>query len=133
MSKDVQVVLDHSAINQVGRYSDKALLATAEKLQDEIRNAQVIPRMDGTLSGEAFVIEDLTQFKGYVRMWFQTPYARRLYFHPEYKFHHEPWEDSKGKHDGNPNAQGMWLKPWIDGRFSGRPKLIYRRMLERGL
>lgn len=34
-----------------------------------------------------------------------TPYARRLYFHPEYNF-------DKGE---NPNAGGKWLKDWLSG------------------
>ena len=34
-----------------------------------------------------------------------TPYARRLYFHPEYHF-------SK---DENANAGGKWFEPWSDG------------------
>lgn len=34
-----------------------------------------------------------------------TPYARRLYFHPEYHF-------DKGE---NPNAKGKWYEDWLPG------------------
>ena len=34
-----------------------------------------------------------------------TPYARRLYFHPEYKF-------DKGE---NPHARGKWYTDWLPG------------------
>ena len=34
-----------------------------------------------------------------------TPYARRLYYHPEYRF-------QKGE---NPNAKGKWLDDWLPG------------------
>lgn len=34
-----------------------------------------------------------------------TPYARRLYFHPEYNFNKVE----------NPNAGAKWFEPYIDG------------------
>ena len=52
------------------------------------------------------------------------PYARRLYYHPDYKFHKGPWEeewvDKEGKkhhvkHDGNPYAKGYWFEDWKPG------------------
>ena len=36
---------------------------------------------------------------------FHTPYARRLYYHPEYNF----------RTDKNPNTQGKWMQTYIDG------------------
>ncbi len=38
----------------------------------------------------------------------QTPYARRLYYHPEYNF----------QTDENPFAGGEWYKPWLPGGIS---------------
>jgi hypothetical protein len=38
-------------------------------------------------------------------MGFSTPYARRLYFHPEYNFSTKE----------NPHAKGMWMEDWIKG------------------
>ena len=34
-----------------------------------------------------------------------TPYARRLYYHPEYHFQTKE----------NPNAKGMWYEDWLPG------------------
>ena len=47
-----------------------------------------------------------------------TPYARRLYYHPEYNFHQTPWTDESGKkHEGNANAKGRWLDDYMkDGK-----------------
>ena len=81
-----------------------AFAKSAYVLQDEIREAQVIPRDVGTLQGEAFTIIDHSRQK-YMDMGFSTPYARRLYFHPEYHF----------RTDENPHAQGMWLRDWVKG------------------
>jgi hypothetical protein len=36
---------------------------------------------------------------------FNTPYARRLYYHPEYNF----------RTDKNPNAQGRWMDMYLPG------------------
>ena len=35
----------------------------------------------------------------------EGPYARRLYYHPEYNFHKEE----------NPDAKGRWLEDWMPG------------------
>lgn len=42
-----------------------------------------------------------------------APYARRLYYHPEYDFQTE----------ANPNAKGKWFEDWVTGRkkdFAGK-------------
>ena len=110
----------------------RALALSGYVLQDEIREEQVIPRMDGALSGEAFTVNTDTAKKGYIRFSFDTPYARRLYFHPEYHFHHEPWTDKMGRnHDGNPNAQGLWMEHWFEGgKYEKRPSQILKAILK---
>ena len=119
-----QVILDREAIRSVERKAYKCLGLTAKVLQDEIRQAQVIPRDVGTLQGEAFVVDTSTEQKGYVRMSFNTPYARRLYFHPEYNF----------RHDQNPNAQGLWLRSWQKGgKKEKRPADIFEKLLKKEL
>lgn len=92
-----------------------ALEQTGEYLHTEIVQAQVVPRMDGTLSGEAFWVDTSKSKRGKVELVHSTPYARRLYFHPEYNFHHSPWSDYRGTHSGNPNAKGLWFEDWQNG------------------
>lgn len=43
--------------------------------------------------------------RGIVHISHSTPYARRLYFHPEYKFSHAE----------NPDAGGKWWDEWLEG------------------
>ena len=106
---------DDVGVNLVDKKMKDALAKSVYVLQDEIREAQVIPRMLGTLQGEAFTIIDKSHRK-FMDMAFSTPYARRLYFHPEYNFHREPWTDAKGNtYEGNPNAKGKWLEDWCKG------------------
>ena len=45
-----------------------------------------------------------------------TPYARRLYYHPEYNFHKSKWKDKNDReHYGNPNAKAHWFEDWQKG------------------
>lgn len=119
-----QVILDKIAIKAVEKKAYKCLGMTAKILQDDIRQAQVIPRDTGVLQNEGFFVDTSTENKGYVRMKFQTPYARRLYFHPEYKF----------RTDKNPNAQGLWLRHWQKGgKYQKRPQQIFELLLKKEL
>ena len=57
---------------------------------------------------------------------FDTPYARRLYWHPEYHF----------KQDKNVNAQGIWMQSYIDGdkkKFTIESYSKFLKMLSKGL
>lgn len=119
-----------------------ALEQTAEALHTEVVQAQVVPRKDGALQEESFFVDDSRSAEGKVSLIHAEPYARRLYFHPEYHFHKGPWEeewtDKEGikhhvKHDGNPNAKGKWYADWLPGGsqadFAAKAfKNIYRRL-----
>lgn len=59
----------------------------------------------GTLQNESTFVDYSDISSGKASLISSTPYARRLYFHPEYHF-------DKGE---NPNAKGKWLEDWIPG------------------
>jgi hypothetical protein len=82
-----------------------ALEQTADRLRREVMDAQVMPYDSGNLQRDNTFVDHSQSKTGKVSLVSQTPYARRLYFHPEYDF----W---KGR---NKNAQGKWLEPWITG------------------
>lgn len=127
------IVWDEKGLKQIDDALAKALAISGHVLQDDIREAQVIPRMDGALSGEGFKVNTTTAKRGFIRFTFSTPYARRLYFHPEYHFHTAPWVDEQGrKHDGNPNAQGEWMRHWFKGgKYEKRPSEIFAEIIKR--
>lgn len=111
-----RVRINSTNINRINQVSKTALEQTAEALHTEIVQAQVVPRKDGALQGEKFYVDTSKLARGKVKLVFEGPYARRLYYHPEYNFHREAWIDPQGRsHDGNPNAKGHWLDDWLPG------------------
>ena len=119
--KDSNFKWDMAGLKKVDSRMADALAKSAYVLQDDIREAQVIPRDVGTLQGEAFYVDTATAHKGYVTLGFNTPYARRLYFHPEYNF-------STAE---NPNAQGEWMRHWLKGgKYEKRFSQIFEGLLK---
>lgn len=92
-----------------------ALDATAEKLLGDVVDAQVIPFDVGTLQNASTKVDRSDLSRGIARVVSNTPYARRLYYHPEYNF----------QTDNNPNARGKWLDEWINGRYADQVKKDY--------
>ena len=81
-----------------------SLEQTGNAVLSDIKTSQVVPKDTSTLENSGFV--DTTGISsGYLRIIFDTPYARRLYWHPEYNF----------RHDKNPNAQGLWMQMYEQG------------------
>lgn len=110
----------------------RALALTALALQKKVREAEVVPRDSGQLEDVKFYVDDSNLSNGIVSLVFEGPYARRLYYHPEYNFHREPWTDSKGnQHDGNPNAQGLWMSLWEPGGVYGdEPQALFDEIIQ---
>ncbi len=94
-----------NVINNLLQAQITALEQTAEALHTEVVQAQVMPRDTGTLQNTSTFIDRTRKSDGTVSLVSSTPYARRLYFHPEYNF--STLE--------NPNAKGMWLEDWTTG------------------
>lgn len=100
-----------------------ALEQTAEALHTEVMQAQTFPRDIGNLQNESTFVDISESKQGKVSIVSTTPYARRLYFHPEYHFHT----------DENPNAKGRWYEDWLPGGkeadyCANAFKRIYRRL-----
>lgn len=100
-----KVKLNMPKIKKMTQAQVTALEQTAEALHGEVKDAQVIPMKDGNLSGEAFFCDYSESRQGKVSLIHSTPYARRLYFHPEYHFNKEFHE----------NARGKWFEDWLPG------------------
>ncbi|MDO5293314.1 MAG: hypothetical protein Q4F05_11245 [bacterium] len=100
-----RVTIDRVAIRNIAQAQIRALEKTAEALHTEVVQAQVVPFGEGTLQNESFFVDYSRSNNGIVTLVFSTPYARRLYFHPEYNYSKEE----------NIHAGGKWLQHWIDG------------------
>jgi len=97
----VDVKLNPQAIKKLEEAIAKALPLTMEAMKTEIMTMQVVPKEVGTL--EESVVTGVENGVGFIS--YNTPYARRLYYNPQYNF----------RQDKNPNAQGRWLDPFVHG------------------
>lgn len=118
-----RINLDFGTIRFLEEAQVKALEETAEELHREVVQAQVIPRDTGKLQNEGVFVDHSQSQNGVVTIIHNVPYARRLYFHPEYHF-------SKKE---NPNARGEWYEDWLPGGKNAdfcreAYKAIYRRI-----
>ena len=92
-------------IKQLTQAAVTALEMTAEALHTEVVQAQVMPFDSGYLEEDATFVDYGDSRHGRVRLVSSTPYARRLYYHPEYDY----------QTDENPFAGGEWYSPWLKG------------------
>jgi len=119
-----RVRLNMPQINRLERAQITALERTAEALHAEVTQAQVFPRDTGHLQDESTFIDYSQSNQGKATIVSSTPYARRLYFHPEYDF----------QKTANPHAKGRWYEDWMpggrDAEFCANAfKQFYRRLI----
>lgn len=106
MNVRVDIKLNNAKINLLIEAHKKSLEMTTEAVLSDIKTSAVVPKDKGAtgLEGSGFV--DLSEINNLVtRVVFDTPYARRLYWHPEYNF----------RKDKNANAQGKWMEAYLTG------------------
>ena len=99
------VKMNFPRIRQLTQAAVTALEMTAEVLHTEVVQAQVFPFDTGNLQNESTFVDTSESAKGKVTLVSSTPYARRLYYHPEFHFQKEE----------NPNARGEWYEDWLPG------------------
>ncbi|MDO4327126.1 MAG: hypothetical protein Q4E24_14020 [bacterium] len=95
-------------IRELSDAAVRALEMTVEALHTEVVQAQVMPFDTGHLEEDATFIDYSDSRQGKVTIVSSTPYARRLYFHPEFHFQKEE----------NPFAGGEWYQSWLEGGIS---------------
>lgn len=117
------IKMNFPRIRQLTQAQVKALEMTGEALHAEVVQAQVMPFDRGILQIDSTFVDNSESDKGKVQLVSSTPYARRLYFHPEYNF----------QTDENPNAKGHWYEDWEKGgsKADFAPKMykqIYKKV-----
>lgn len=116
-----RVAINRNAINALKKNAITALEMTGDYVLDSVVEAQVMPFDKGTLQNESTFVDKKKSSQGNVRIVSSTPYARRLYFHPEYNF----------QTVNNPNAKGKWLEDWTEtGKYAKEVKQAYAIFLE---
>lgn len=100
-----RIRLNHAALRSLDAAAVRALEMTGEAIHTEMVQAQAIPFRTGHLQNDSTFVDFSHSAQGQVDIVSSTPYARRLYYHPEFDFYK----------DENPNAQGRWFEPWAEG------------------
>ncbi len=97
--------IDHKGNEYIKKLMREALVETAEALKSDLLKSQTMPFDTGELQNRKTFVDDSKKKAGKITIVSDGPYARRLYFHPEYKF-----QKTKNK-----NASGMWFESYISG------------------
>lgn len=119
MKVKAKVIINQSAIKQLVEAEKRALEMTGEAVLTDIVTSQVVPKQTGDLERSGHV--DASEVnQGKVKIVFDTPYARRHYWHPEYNF----------RTDKNPNAQGKWMESYHAGEKQQFVRETYARLLK---
>lgn len=105
MKITAKVTLYTEKLAQIDAAAQRALELTAEIIHGQVVQAQVMPFKTGHLQNESTFVDRSAAAEGHVDIVSSTPYARRLYYHPEYNFSKEE----------NPNAGAGWFDKWADG------------------
>lgn len=101
-----KIKLNMPKINQLRKATITALEKTADSLHTEVIQEQVMPFDTGNLQNDNTFVDYSNSKQGRVSLVSSTPYARRMYFHPEYNFQTKE----------NAHAKGNWYEDWISGK-----------------
>lgn len=107
-------------VKEIDRKAMQSLLETADALKSDLIQSQTMPFDTGAMQNRSTFIDDSNKSKGEVRIVTDTPYARRLYYHPEYNF----------KKDKNRNAGGLWFEPYINGNKKNFVKNTFAKFMK---
>lgn len=120
MAGNVQVTsrveLNMSVLNMLDGAQYEALAQTGDATLTELRDRGVMPFDTGNLQNDSTFVDDSE--KGRVSIVSSTPYARRLYFHPEYNF----------RRGNNSRADGKWFDSFLNDNFISN---AYAKLLKR--
>ena len=116
----VRVTMNQPRLNRLSDAQIQALIMTADAVKTDVMTGAVVPKQTSELERSAH-IDDSKARTGRVKLIYDTPYARRLYWHPEFNF----------RSDKNANARGKWLEPWIDGNKKEFARRTFRELYRR--
>lgn len=118
-NKGVTVRIYDDKIKDIKMKALDCLYLTAEALHTDLVQSQTMPFKTGTLQNESTYVQKKIEGDG-VQIHTNTPYARRLYYHPEYNF-------SKVE---NPNAGAYWYETYVSGDKKEFVKETFKKMFE---
>ncbi|MGG1878263.1 hypothetical protein ABDI30_11935 [Paenibacillus cisolokensis] len=122
MKVNVKVTVNQAALKRLEDIKQQALEMTGEAVRTDIVASAVVPKQTGELERSGHIVVE----RGKVKLVYDTPYARRLYWHPEYNF----------RRDKNANAQGKWMESYVIGdkqKFVQQTFARFVKQLSKGL
>lgn len=120
---NVKVKINHKNLAAIEDIAEQALMKTADAIKTDVQQSRTMPFETGALQNRSTNVDD-SQAKDFkVSIVSDTPYARRLYFHPEYNFNREH----------NKNAGGKWFEPYITGEKQDYAQQIFERLMHSGM
>lgn len=115
------VKLNLPVVRRLDAAAKTALAQTAEAVHTDLVQSTTMPRDTGALQNEKTFVSVEHLDSGMVELVSEGPYARRLYYHPEYNF----------RQDKNPNAGGAWFAPYLEGEKRDYPARAYAALYRR--
>ena len=103
-----RIKLNEARLKELTRQQYISLAQTADAILTDLRDSQTMPFDTGNLQNDSTHLDDSQKEQGRVSIISSTPYARRLYYHPEYNF----------QKTHNSNAKGKWFDDYVDGSKS---------------
>lgn len=98
----------------------QSLVETADAVKGDLQRSQTMPFDTGELQNRSTFVDDSKKNSGKVSIVSDTPYARRLYMHPEYNF----------RKDKNKNAGGEWFESYINGNKKDFAKKKFAKIMK---
>ena len=99
------------------------LVKAADSLMTNVQEAQIMPFDTGYMQNDSMYLDECSKKRGFVLIKVDTPYARKMYFHPEYNF----------QTDNNHFAGGLWFEPWITGIKKAYFPMAFAKLLRKDL
>lgn len=111
--------INQRAFRRITKSVQDSMIETADALKSDLMQSQTMPFDTGELQNRSTFVDSTQVRRGRVSVVSTTPYARKLYYHPEYKF-----QTTKNK-----KAGGMWFDPYINGKKKNFASRAFARFM----
>ena len=115
------IKLNEAKLKELTKQQYVSLAQTADALLTDLRDSGTMPFDTGNLQNDSTFLDDSQKGQGKVSIVSSTPYARRLYYHPEYNY----------RTTNNRNAGGKWFEPYISGNRTDFLKDTFAKLFKR--
>jgi len=115
------IKLDEAKLKELTKQQYISLAQTADAILTDLKDSQTIPFNTGNLQNDSTFLDDSQIEQGKVSIVSSTPYARRLYYHPEYNF----------RTNNNHSAGGKWFEPYASGNKSDFARETFAKLFKR--